>query len=161
MNIIYVIMLTLLVLGLSQLLQRRRLPRAANIADGTHCSLSKRATAAIATRHLLVTFGATADLIAVAAADDVPLGPCIDEPETALDPVAVKLLGIDPETVKMVASEAITAGEDVFAAAGGKVQDLPVAAGTYYKVGRALTAAAADGDEIEVQHCTPLATVVA
>jgi len=60
----------------------------------------------------------------------------------------------------MTASEAITAGEDVYTAAAGKAQDLPVAAGTYYHVGRALTAATGDGVEIEVETCVPEKLVV-
>lgn len=49
-------------------------------------------------------------------------------------------------TRKMVAAGAIAAGADVWAAASGKVND--VASGTY--VGKALEAATADGDVIEV-----------
>lgn len=53
-------------------------------------------------------------------------------------------------TVEMTAAGAIAMGADVYAAAGGKVQALPGAPGTYYKVGVAMEAATADGDIIEV-----------
>jgi hypothetical protein len=133
----------------------------ANIAEGTHMgSLSKKADATNATRHLLTKFGSDADHYALCGASDIPLGPTPDEADAIDDLNEIRLLGIHKETLLMIASEAITAGEAVYTAAGGKVQDLPAGAGTYYKVGYALTAAAADGDKIEVQHCAPIATVV-
>lgn len=134
----------------------------ANIAEGRHLDgrITKLADAAIASRWLLVKFGTDADHVDLCGATDVPIGVCTDEPEAAEDATAVDLLGAAPGTTLMVASEAITAGELVFTAASGKVQDLPAGAGTYYQVGRALNAAGADGDLVEVAPCFPLATVV-
>jgi hypothetical protein len=133
---------------------------AANIADGTHAgSLTKKATAAITTRNLLVKFGATADLLAVNGVADEPLGPCVDEAGIN-DPATIRLLGIYPETVIMVGVEAVAAGADVYTAASGKVQDLPTANGTYWKVGKALTACTGDNDAFEVAHCTPVKLVI-
>jgi hypothetical protein len=133
----------------------------ANIAEGTHCgSISKKADATNATRHLLAKFGSDADHYALCGASDIPIGPVTDEADAIDDLNEIVLLGIKNETVLMIASEAITAGEAVFTAANGKVQDLPAGAGTYYQVGYALTAAAADGDKIEVQHHAPIKTVV-
>lgn len=67
---------------------------------------------------------------------------------------AGNLAAIAPMTsarsVELEASTAIPAGEDVFAAADGKVSKKPAGAGTYHKIGKALEAAAADGDAIEV-----------
>lgn len=119
--------------------------------------------AVITTRNLLHKIGASATESAICGANDIPIGAIEDE--VATDEVGesrtVKLLGIYPRTMKMVASEAISAGAAVFTAANGKVQDLPAGAGTYYQVGYALTAAAADGRIIEVQHHAPIKTVVA
>lgn len=53
-------------------------------------------------------------------------------------------------TVEIIAAGAIAVGAEVYAAAGGKVQALPAAPGTYQKVGVAMEAATADGDVIEV-----------
>jgi len=53
-------------------------------------------------------------------------------------------------TIKMVASEAIGEGIEVFAAAAGKIQLLPVAAGTYFRLGKSLEAASADNSIIEI-----------
>ena len=53
-------------------------------------------------------------------------------------------------THKVTAAGAVTAGADVYAAAAGKVQALPEAAGTYRRVGQALEAASDDGEIIEI-----------
>lgn len=139
-----------------------RFLRLANIGEGTHDGhgFTKKVDAAVASRYLLATFGSDADHVDICGASEIPLGPMDDEAAAAEDIINVRLLGIDSRTQLMVASEAITAGEAVYTAANGKVQDLPAGAGTYYKVGHALTAAGADGDVIEVQHCAPIATVV-
>ena len=60
----------------------------------------------------------------------------------------------------MVASEAITVGSDVYTAANGKVQDEPAIVGTYYRVGRAITAASADAQTLVVAHYAPVKVIV-
>lgn len=133
----------------------------ANIAEGTHDgSITRLTDAAIATRHLLFAVGSDGNHIAVCGASGIPIGPVDDEATAAEQYVGVLLLGKGP-TKLMVASEIITAGEAVFTAASGKVQDLPAGAGTYYQVGYALTASGADGDLIEVQDHAPIALVIA
>jgi hypothetical protein len=82
-----------------------------------------------------------------------PIGVMLDEPAEG-ELAAVQLLGCGTGTVKMVASAAITAGAPVYTAAAGKVSATYGAA--TYLVGRALTAAGADGDVIEVMHCFPM-----
>jgi hypothetical protein len=110
--------------------------------------------AAVTARHLLWQQGATDNGIAGNIATTCPLG-TVDNTETATGQGQTVLLLGKGNTKKMVASEAITAGEQVFTAAAGKVQDTPTGA-TVYLVGTALTAAAADGDIIEVQDCVPV-----
>jgi len=145
-------------------LRRSKLFPAVNIGEGTHKNAkSYYADAAVTTRYLMGKIGSDADHVAACGASDIPIGIITDEvasADIATIPVAVELLGISNRTLLMVASEAITAGEAIYTAASGKVQDLPAGAGTYYKVGHALTAAGADGDLIEVQHCAPIATVI-
>lgn len=136
---------------------------AANTYDAaveTHDATVRRTNdAAVTTRHLLWQQGSTDNGVALGAANAVPLG-TIDNVESSTGQgVTVLLLGKGP-TKKMVASEAITAGEQVFTAASGKVQDTPTGA-TVYLVGTALTAAAADGDIIEVADCAPVRMVFA
>lgn len=126
---------------------------------GTHeCAVDRKAEAAIAARHLLYKKGTADNQVAACGAADVPLG-TVDNIVDADERVSVLLLGKGP-TKKMVASEAITVGEQVFTAANGKVQDTPSGAGTYYLVGTALSAAGADNDLIEVQDCVPVKLVV-
>lgn len=131
----------------------RRL-RLNGLTDGVHESGvlgHLLADAAHADRYLLVKTGSDANHVAVSGASDKPLGLCLDEPSAAEDPAAVRLLGCGKGTVRMVGAEAIAAGADVYGAASGKVQDEPAVAGTYYRVGRAVTACTGDGDKFEVE----------
>lgn len=132
-----------------------------NIAEGTHEEgVTKLTDAALTARFLLVKPGSDADHIAVNGAADKPLGVCTDEAAAAEEYVNVANLNATDETRKMVASEAIDAGEDIYTAASGKVQDEPASAGTYYRIGRARTAAGTDGDIIEVEPHAPVKVVV-
>lgn len=136
----------------------------ANVASttGTHANgIVDRLcqTAAITTRYLLVQTGTDpATQFIVNVATTRPLGVVLDEPAVG-DSAAVMMLGCAPGTMKMVANAAITAGAPVYTAAGGKVS--PTYGGTLFLVGRALTAAAADGDIIEVAHCFPMINAAA
>jgi hypothetical protein len=85
----------------------------------------------------------TPGALVVATATDVELG-TMDTPATAAGPATVRLRTAQG-TRKMVASEAITKGNAVYAAAGGKI----AATGSVY-VGTALEAAGASNDVIEV-----------
>jgi hypothetical protein len=141
----------------------RGLRLAANTYDAaieTHdASVRRKNDAAVTARHLLWQQGATDNGIAVNNATTCPLG-TVDNVEAAIgEGQALLLLGKGP-TKKMVASEAITAGKQVFTAAAGKVQDTPTGV-TVYLVGTTLTSAAADGDIIEVQDCVPVRLVFA
>lgn len=142
-------------------LRRSSLTGAINIAEGTHMGkISKKADAAIATRYLLVKFGTDVDHVAVNGANDKPLGISTDESAAAEDLLTVAFLGAAGETRKCVVSEAIALTDELWTAAGGKVQNVTATAGTYYKVGRPLQVGAADGDVIEFEPCFPVAIVV-
>ena len=108
---------------------------------------------AIPVRYLLVQKSVGDNQIATNSATSRPWGVLIDEPGVG-DMATVLLCGCAPGTIKMVANAAIFAGSPVYTAAGGKVS--PTFGPTLYMVGRAVTAAAADGDLIEVAHCFPL-----
>jgi hypothetical protein len=133
----------------------RLLANTYDAAIETHETTIRRTNdAAVTARHLLWQQGSTDGGIAVCTATTCPLG-TVDNTETSTGVgQTVNLLG-KGGTKKMVANEAITAGEQVFTAAAGKVQDTPTGA-TVYLVGTALTAAAADGDIIEVLDCPPV-----
>lgn len=124
----------------------------ANLGSNQHGGgrVTRKADAAIATRFLLVKIGSDANHIAVAGVADISIGVCEDEPSAAEELAIVQLLGSSDKTLTMVASAAIAAGDFVVAAANGQIRTLPVTTGTYYIVGRALEAAAAAGDQIEV-----------
>lgn len=144
-------------------LQTSDLVATANTYDAaveTHESAIRRTNdAAVTARHLLWKKGAADGTVALNGAADIPLG-TIDNIESGTGVGQSVLLLGKGSTKKMVASEAITAGEQVFGAANGKVQDLPAAAGTYYCVGTALTAAGNDNEILEVADCVPFAVVV-
>jgi hypothetical protein len=136
-------------------------PVFANAAEGVHPGLVTRTLeSTVTTRHLIGKTGSTASQVAVCGAADSPLGVITDTGEAG-DPVNVNLLSSTRTTALMIAAEAISVGEDVYTAAGGKVQDQPVVTGTYYQVGRALTAATGDGAVIEVEPCAPRKLIVA
>lgn len=120
-----------------------------------------KASAAVATRFLLCKKGADDEhAAAVAAASDEPIGAFTDEPAAAEDPTDVALFGISPSTLPLVAAAAITMGAEVYSDGTGKVTIKPTAAGTYWRVGTALTAATADGDPVEVLPIKPRKLIV-
>jgi hypothetical protein len=124
----------------------------ANIAEGTHAGgkLTKLTDVALTIRFLLVKIGSDIDHIAINTAADIPLGVCTDEAAGAEENVNVEVWGCSHGTKKVVASGAITAGAFVVGDAAGKVRTLPGTTGTYYIIGRALNAAAADLDIVEI-----------
>jgi hypothetical protein len=125
--------------------RKQEIAHGVNIAEGVHKdSITKLSAAAITARHLLYKQGADVNHVAVSGASDQPLGVVADEATAAEENIAVLLLGKGP-TKRMVASEAITAGVAVYAAASGKI----ATTGTIL-VGVSLTAADADDDVIEV-----------
>jgi hypothetical protein len=141
----------------------RGLRLAANTYDAaveTHESAITRTNdAAVTARHLLWKKGAADGTVALNTDGDLPLG-TIDNTETGTGVRQSVLLLGKGSTKKMVISEAIVAGESVYTADGGKVQDAP-ASGTVYLVGTALTAGTTDGDIIEVADCVPVAVTFA
>lgn len=120
--------------------------------------ISRSAEVAFASRHLLCQQGTAAGQVKLNVAATRPIGPVVDEAAIG-DDVAVAVLGCANGTLLLTAVKAITAGAPVYTAAGGKVTDAYAA--TSYIVGRALTAAAADGDLIEVAHCFPMVNATA
>ena len=147
---VWVAMLTLVCAALLGLKRARRI-HCANIGEGQHDGvITYKTDAASAPRFLLGKIGTDAAHVAVSGIGDIPLGVITDEAAAAEELVTLALFGSYDTTLKVVASGAIVAGAFVVGDAGGKVRTLPVTAGTYYIVGRALNAAAADGDIVEI-----------
>lgn len=137
---------------------------AANTYDAavqTHTdSISRTNDAAITARHLLWKKGSGDTTVALNGVATIPLG-TIDNLETATGTIQAILLLGKGATKKVVASEAIAVGDEIFTAANGKVQNRPSGSGTYYFIGIALTACAADGDIIEINDTAPERLVIA
>lgn len=129
---------------------------AANVGAGTHSdgNITLLADAALSDTNLRVKFGTDANHFAVAGAE-AALGICADDPDTAENPHVVQLLGASKGTKLGVGSGVIAAGDYVVGDTAGRFKTLPSSNGTYYVEGRAITASAADGDEFEVETCTP------
>lgn len=123
----------------------------ANSAEGIHDgNLTKEVDAAITERFLLAKVGSASNRVAVAGAADAPVGVITDEAAAVGDIVNVALFGSARSTLRMVASAAIAQGALLEPAANGRVVTLGGGVGTHHVVGRALDAAGAAGDVIEV-----------
>ena len=102
-------------------------------------------TGAAIGQHLRVKVGSDAT-ITVAAANDSDVGTTARETFASGEEVAVELASLEG-TAKMVAAGVVAIGAKVYGAAAGKVSTTSSSA---QPVGIALSAAAADGDVIEV-----------
>lgn len=123
----------------------------ANIAEGVHDgNITKAVDTAVTERFLLAKVGSASDRVAVCGATDTPIGVITDEAAAVGDIVNLALLGSARSTLRMVASAAIAQGALLEPAASGRVATLGVGVGTHHVVGRALDAAGAAGDVIEV-----------
>jgi hypothetical protein len=142
----------------------RRLMILSNNAEGVHGDgcVTKQADAVQALRHVLVNIGSDNDHVAVTTAEtEIPLGVCDDEAAAIDDYVNVQLLGQKQGTILMRAHAAIDAGDFLVAAAAGRVQTIDgLSSTTVYIVGRALNAATAQDDDVEVAHCLPVQRVI-
>jgi hypothetical protein len=145
--------------GLSS--RRSRRPVFANVADGTHAgAITVTANAVFSNKYLLAKADSTPGEVDVCGASDIPVGVATDEAAVG-DILALKLLAVGAQTTRMVASAAIAADALLYTAANGQVQTEPTTAGTYYLVGRSLTAATGAGDRLEVESCLPVRLTVA
>ncbi|HVU37934.1 MAG TPA: DUF2190 family protein [Opitutales bacterium] len=137
-----------------------RRPVFANVAQGTHAGyVTATAASAFSGKYLLAKANATAGEVDPCGAGDCPVGVATDEADIG-DPLALKILGVNPQSVLVTASGAIAAGAYLYASANGKVQGEPTSAGTYYLVGRALTTATGAGDQLEAETCVPVKLIV-
>jgi hypothetical protein len=143
---------------------RGRMVAAANAAIlsfQSHKSISRVLDNAVATRYLLaksgVTAGATADICGAA---DEPIGVFTDE-GAAGDYKNIQLAGIGDETAAGWSSGAIAADAAVYAAANGQIQaDPTTVAGTYWRVGRSLTATTGANQLLEYTPSRPVKVIV-
>jgi hypothetical protein len=130
-----------------------------NVGEGFQpATRTYRTDAALAQRNLLMKRGSDVAHVAACGVGDIPLGIANDAPDAAEEPVGVRMLGLGMGEMG-VASGAIALDAFVVAGAAGPVRTLPVAAGTYYIIGRC-TKAAADTEPVEFTPCFPIQRVV-
>jgi hypothetical protein len=167
MNSIFLILLAAVAIGVAAMFlhasfaSRRGVFALANAIDtGTHDGALSKVTDAAIGRYIIVKEGTTAgSTVDACGANALPLGVTLNEAAAAAERVPVAPMALSG-TKLLTASEAITIGDTIYTAASGKVQNEPGTAGTYYRIGRALTSAAADGDLIEVETHPPIKVVV-
>jgi len=99
-------------------------------------------------RKLLVKLSGATVVLCTATATDDPIG--VNEVNVVSGGDAAIGLLCPDETQEMTAAGVFAVGDDVFLAADGKVSALPTAHATYRRVGKALEAATADGDIVEI-----------
>jgi hypothetical protein len=123
------------------------------------------ADAAFTSRYLIAKRGAQYYSIAIAGQGDTPYGVVPDmTPTTDTDlsyPLPVNILGLNEDTERMIGSGAIAIDQLITTDAAGQVRALPSAAGTYWVLGKAKTAAVAQGDQVEVIPSFPYQVTVA
>lgn len=130
---------------------------------------SRLADASFTSRYLLAKAGSDASHIAICTASDVPLGvvpdmtPTPDQANSDLSyPLPLNLLGLNEDTERMIAAAAIAVDAFVVPAAAGQVKTLPTSGGgTTYIVGRALSAAVAQNDQVNILPCFPYQVTIA
>jgi hypothetical protein len=130
---------------------------------GTHKVLSLQAEGAHVDTHLLVSWGSDAFHI-VPCTNAFPFGTTTDNPAEAGDIINVHPLGIGMETRKVRVATALAAEIALYSGgANGYAQGEPTGAGTYWRIGSSVCAAAetAAGDYlIEFTPCYPVKVVV-
>jgi hypothetical protein len=130
---------------------------------GRHASgkVTRKCDAALAAA-VFVKKGTDDNHVAVTTAPtECPLGLTTHATDAIEDEVGVELPGASEGTKLATASAAIDVNDRICATAAGKAVKLPAGAGTYYVIGRAITAASGDGVDFEFEGCAPYPVVVA
>ena len=132
-----------------------------NVAEGIHkYGITKLTDGAFASRFLLGKVGTDAAHVDVCGANDLPMYIVTDECTAAEEPLNCQFLGAIEGTCRFVASGTPAVGAELFTAAAGKVSAVPTAPVTYYRIGRVVTAPAADGEVFEAVAYPPTAYIV-
>lgn len=167
MNIIIHLLLGLLVaLAAAVSLYRLTHPpqprlRAINEA-GTHESarITRISQSALTEPYLVVKAGSLPGTVAIGDAASEPVGIGQDRCE-ANDRLGIQYLGGTEGTVLVQATGTVVDHAKVAAAAAGRVQQLPVSAGTYWVLGLSVSVTGASGGRLEIVPCRPYQVTVA
>ncbi len=129
---------------------------------------TRLADASFTARYLIAKQGADVTHIDICGLTDKPFAvvpdmtPTADAAASDLSyPLPVNILGLNEDTERMIASGVVAIDDLVVPAAAGLVKTLPTTAGSYWVVGKAVTASLATGDMIEVTPCFPYQVSVA
>lgn len=134
-------------IGLASAIQPRGIALA-NEAGEHATALTRSAEVAIGTIGLLLKAGTAANEVDIATAGDRPLFVALRE--AAIDDLVAVAPLCGAHTRTLVAGAAIAVGDELYCVGSGQVAAAADAASGDYRVGVALTAAAAQGDEVEV-----------
>lgn len=117
---------------------------------------------AINNNHLVCNFSSTVfeGVEPTALASTYPHCICLDTAAGAGEEVNIRLLCGSERTCQLVAAGKIALGAPIYTAPSGKVQALPSSAGTYWQIGFAVKAAAANNDVFWAVLCVPRKIVV-
>jgi hypothetical protein len=148
--------------------KRRVLSFLANNAILVNITPKGRATAiadaAFTSRYLIAKRGAQYYSIAIAGQGDIPYAVVPDmtpTTDTSLTyPLPVNILGLNEDTERMICSGAIAIDQLLTTDAAGQVRPVPSSAGTYWVLGKAKTATATQGDQVEAIPCFPYQVTV-
>ncbi len=114
--------------------------------------------------NLIVKRGTDAEHYDVCGAADEPLGIVADEAASDAGSLShrrgITLLGSWRKPELVTASEAIAVGDWVYTAANGRVQNEPGGAGTYWRLGKALSPASGAGKMFVIQPTQPVMLTV-
>lgn len=121
------------------------------------------ADASFTSRYLIAKRGSTPGNINICTASDLPLGvvpdmtPTQDQANSDLSyPLPIHYFGLNEDTERVIAAAAIAQDAFIVPAAAGQVKTLPTSGGgTTYVIGKANTAAVAQGDQVEMIPCFP------
>jgi hypothetical protein len=121
--------------------------------------IAANAALPVSGKYLLYKKSVDDNHVDVCGVGDFPLGNSPDSPKAIGDMLTINLLGAVKGTSIGVASGALAFDDLVVPGALGTVRKLPVAAGTYWIIGRAIKGVA-DGVEAPYIPCFPIQRVV-
>lgn len=128
---------------------------------GTHPTgcIPRIAEAVFATGLLLKKGSAAGSVVVTTAATENPVGISVTPPDVIGDNVSVELLTAPGTKTGTLGAGGAADGDLLVPAAGGKLQKIPTAAGTYYVCARALQTGS-ENDEIELETFEPRPVVI-
>jgi len=153
LGVLFALLMVPILIGMLRAQRRNFTGLDVSNTTGSHDGAFTRSAEVAIAPYLLLTFGTdAAKQVKLNTAATRPIGTACDEAAAGKPVGVIPIANGTPKIV--IASKAIAAGVRVYGTAGGKVTDAVVAGA--YLVGESLTAAGADGDEMEVLPLSPV-----